>query len=96
MVFFELSLIFEILFQEPGRAEADFGRLNSKTVVRNIYILFSRSEIPIANENQEIMVIDMVDSSTPLPSWFTEEDLEAYGSLYAKSGFQTALQVPYR
>ncbi|CAA3004570.1 bifunctional epoxide hydrolase 2-like [Olea europaea subsp. europaea] len=79
---------------EPRRAEADFGRLDSKTVVRNIYILFSRSEIPIANENQEIM--DMVDSSTPLPSWFTEEDLEAYGSLYAKSGFQTALQVPYR
>lgn len=51
---------------EPGRAEADFGRLDSKRVVRNIYILFSRSEIPIANENQEIM--DMVDSSTPLPS----------------------------
>lgn len=40
--------------------------------------------------------MDMVDSSTPLPSWFTEEDLEAYGSLYEKSGFQNALQVPYR
>ncbi|KAL8467961.1 hypothetical protein ACS0TY_031273 [Phlomoides rotata] len=80
--------------KKPGRAEADFGRLDTKTVVRNIYILFSRSEIPIAHESQEIM--DMVDSSTPLPPWFTDEDLENYGSLYQKSGFQTALKVPYR
>lgn len=38
----------------------------------------------------------MVDPSTPLPHWFTEEDLQVYGSLYEKSGFQTALKVPYR
>ena len=38
----------------------------------------------------------MVDPSTPLPPWFTEEDLTAYGALYEKSGFRTALQVPYR
>ncbi|KAJ9690404.1 hypothetical protein PVL29_012852 [Vitis rotundifolia] len=81
-------------WREPGRAEADFGRLDAKTVVRNIYILFSKSEIPIAAENQEIM--DMVDPSTPLPPWFTEEDLTNYGALYEKSGFRTALQVPYR
>ncbi|XP_057950239.1 uncharacterized protein LOC131145151 [Malania oleifera] len=81
-------------WQEPGRAEADFGRLDAKTIVRNIYILFSKSEIPIAAENQEIM--DLVDPSTPLPPWFTEEDLATYGALYEKSGFQTALQVPYR
>ncbi|KAI3710295.1 hypothetical protein L2E82_40073 [Cichorium intybus] len=81
-------------WQEPGRAEADFGRFDAKTVVKNIYILFSKSEIPIAPENQEIM--DLVDPSTPLPSWFTEEDLSTYGALYEKSGFQTALQVPYR
>ncbi|KAI3800376.1 hypothetical protein L1987_28466 [Smallanthus sonchifolius] len=81
-------------WQEPGRAEADFGRFDAKTVVRNIYIMFSRSEIPIAGENQEIM--ELVDPSTPLPSWFTEDDLAAYGELYHKSGFQTPLQVPYR
>nr|XP_043621630.1 epoxide hydrolase A-like [Erigeron canadensis] len=81
-------------WQEPGRAEADFGRFDAKTVVRNIYILFSKSEIPIAPENQEIM--DLVEPSTPLPSWFTEEDLAVYGALYDKSGFQTPLQVPYR
>ncbi|KAJ8549591.1 hypothetical protein K7X08_033298 [Anisodus acutangulus] len=75
-------------------AEADFVRLDAKTVVRNVYVLFSRSEIPIANENQEIM--DIVQPSTLLPPWFSEEDLAAYGALYEKSGFQTALQVPYR
>ncbi|XP_076948803.1 epoxide hydrolase 2-like isoform X3 [Bidens hawaiensis] len=81
-------------WREAGRAEADFGRLDAKTVVRNIYILFSRNEIPIANENQEIM--DIVDESTPLPPWFTEEDLSTYGSLYEKSGFLNPLKVPYR
>ncbi|XP_059295104.1 uncharacterized protein LOC132048212 [Lycium ferocissimum] len=81
-------------WQEPGKAEADFGRLDFKTVLRNIYILFSRNDIPIAAPNQEIM--DLVDSSTPLPPWFSDEDLSAYGALYEKSGFRTALQVPYR
>ncbi|XP_059301353.1 uncharacterized protein LOC132053376 [Lycium ferocissimum] len=81
-------------WQEPGRAEADFGRFDTKTVVKNIYILFSGSELPIAKDDEEIM--DLVDPSTPLPAWFTEEDLANYASLYEKSGFQTALQVPYR
>ncbi|KAL0353130.1 UNVERIFIED_CONTAM: Bifunctional epoxide hydrolase 2 [Sesamum angustifolium] len=81
-------------WQEPGRAEADFGRLDAKTVVRNVYIMFSKSEVPTAHENQEIM--DLVEPSAPLPPWFTEEDLAVYGALYEKSGFRTALQVPYR
>ncbi|KAL2336569.1 hypothetical protein Fmac_011015 [Flemingia macrophylla] len=81
-------------WKEPGRAKADFGRFDVNTVVRNIYILFSRSEIPIANENQETM--DLVEPDTPIPSWFTEEDLATYGALYKKSGFQPALQIPYR
>ncbi|XP_011096255.1 uncharacterized protein LOC105175500 [Sesamum indicum] len=81
-------------WKEPGRAEADFGRLDAKTVVRNVYIMFSKSEVPTAHENQEIM--DLVEPSAPLPPWFTEEDLAVYGALYEKSGFRTALQVPYR
>ncbi|XP_077223705.1 epoxide hydrolase 3-like [Tasmannia lanceolata] len=81
-------------WQEPGRAEADFGRFNIKTVVRNIYILFSGSELPVAGKDEEIM--DLVDPSTPLPSWFTDEDLTAYATLYEKSGFRLPLQVPYR
>ncbi|XP_023544288.1 uncharacterized protein LOC111803907 [Cucurbita pepo subsp. pepo] len=86
--------VYTLRWREPGRAEADFGRFDAKTVVRNVYILFSKSEMPIAQENQEIM--DLVDPSTPLPPWFTEEDLATYGALYEKSGFDTALKVPYR
>ncbi|CAA0825258.1 alpha/beta-Hydrolases superfamily protein, partial [Striga hermonthica] len=77
----------------PGRAEADFERYDAKTIVRNVYIMFSKSDIPIAQENQEIM--DLVEPNTRLPCWFTEEDLATYGALYDKSGFRTALQVPY-
>ncbi|KAF9609299.1 hypothetical protein IFM89_015544, partial [Coptis chinensis] len=75
-------------WEEPERAEADFGRLDVKTVVRNIYILFSEVNFR-HEEDQEIM--DLVDPSTPLPSWFTEEDLANYATLYEKSGFCTAL-----
>ncbi|KAK3018865.1 hypothetical protein RJ639_004430 [Escallonia herrerae] len=89
----ESSLI-ATMQRKPGQAEADFGRLDAKTVVRNIYILFSGSELPITGENQEIMYL--VEPATPLPPWFTEEDLATYGALYEKSGFRTALKVPYR
>ncbi|KAE8698460.1 Detected protein of confused Function [Hibiscus syriacus] len=79
----------------PGRAEADFGRFDTKTVVRKIYTMFYRSEPPVAaSDNQEIM--DLVDSFTPLPPWMSEEDIAEYGSLYEKSTFSTALQAPYR
>ncbi|KAM0844404.1 hypothetical protein ACQ4PT_057078 [Festuca glaucescens] len=81
-------------WREPGRAEADFGRYDVRRVVRTIYILFSRSEVPVADEGQEIM--DLADLSTPLPLWFTEEDLDAYAALYEKSGFRYPLQIPYR
>ncbi|XP_050204546.1 uncharacterized protein LOC126654656 [Mercurialis annua] len=81
-------------WQEPGRAEADFGRLDVKTVIKNIYILFSGIEPPTAKDDQEIM--DIVDPSTPLPPWFSEEDLSVYASLYEKSGFRLPLRIPYR
>ncbi|KAJ1434562.1 Epoxide hydrolase-like [Sesbania bispinosa] len=81
-------------WQEPGRAEADFGRFDVKSVIRNIYILFSGSEVPVAGDDQEIM--DLFNPSTPLPPWFSEENLATYASLYEKSGFRFALQVPYR
>ncbi|KAL6897954.1 hypothetical protein ACP4OV_006913 [Aristida adscensionis] len=81
-------------WREPGRAEADFGRFNVRRIMRTIYILLSKSEVPVANQGEEIM--DLVDESTPMPHWITEEDLTYYTSLYEKSGFITTLHVPYR
>jgi hypothetical protein len=40
--------------------------------------------------------MDLADLSTPLPEWFTEEDLDTYAKLYEKSGFRYPLQMPYR
>ncbi|KAH6780597.1 hypothetical protein C2S52_011834 [Perilla frutescens var. hirtella] len=81
-------------FREPGRAEQDFARFDVKTVIKKIYIMFTASELQVASEDQEIL--DLVDESAPLPAWFTPDDLQTYADLYDKSGFQTALQVPYR
>lgn len=50
--------------------------------------------MPVAGDDQEIM--DLFSPSIPLPPWFSEEDLATYASLYEKSGFRFALQVPYR
>ncbi|KAJ0974426.1 hypothetical protein J5N97_016391 [Dioscorea zingiberensis] len=81
-------------WQEPGRAEKDFGRFEVKRVVRNIYILFCGNELQVAEEDQEIM--DLVEPSTLLPPWLTEDDLAAYAALYENSGFSYPLQMPYR
>ncbi|CAN6333785.1 unnamed protein product [Urochloa humidicola] len=81
-------------WREPGRAESDFGRFGVRRIIRTIYILFSRSEIPFAKQEHEIM--DLADDSTPMPNWLREEDLSAYTNLYEKSGFITALQIPNR
>lgn len=81
-------------WKEPGRAEADFSRFDVKTVWRNIYILFSRNEIPIADKDKEIM--DLVDPSTPLPSWLSSEDLAIYAKAYEKSGFDSPMRAPYK
>ncbi|KAF6146909.1 hypothetical protein GIB67_037475 [Kingdonia uniflora] len=37
--------------------------------------------------------MDLVDPSTPLPYWFSEEDLTNYARLYEKSGFRTPLAL---
>lgn len=78
----------------PGRAEADFGRFDVKTVIRRIYTHFSESELQVAADDQE--TLDLVEPSTSLPPWFTEEDLSVCASLYEKSGFRTALAMPCR
>lgn len=84
---------YPLRWRQPGRAEADFGRYGIRRVVRTIYVLFSGSEVPVAKEGQETM--DLADDSTPLPEWFTEEDLDEYASLYEKSGFEYPIRMPY-
>ncbi|WOL00037.1 epoxide hydrolase 2 [Canna indica] len=72
---YAIDIVNDAMFHEPGRAEMDFGRMDVKRVIRTIYIPFSGSDVPVAEEGQEVM--DLADLSTPLPRWFTEEDLDA-------------------
>ncbi|PON43665.1 Alpha/Beta hydrolase fold containing protein [Parasponia andersonii] len=89
-----VGLLDSLAINKGERKQILGGRFDAKTVIRDIYTLFWRSEVPVAGENQEIM--DLFDPSTPLPPWFSEQDLSAYASLYEKSGFRYGLQVPYR
>ncbi|KAJ1294974.1 hypothetical protein BS78_01G187800 [Paspalum vaginatum] len=71
-------------WREPRRAEADFSRYDVRRVLRTIYVLFAGAEIPVAKEGQDIM--HLADLSTPLPEWFTEEDLDGNGGTKGASG----------
>lgn len=84
---------YPLRWRQPGRAEADFGRYDIRRVVRTIYVLFSGSEVPVAEQGQETM--DLADGSAPLPEWFTEEDLDQYAALYENSGFGYPIRMPY-
>ncbi|XP_059063572.1 uncharacterized protein LOC131051226 isoform X1 [Cryptomeria japonica] len=79
--------------KEHGRALSEFGRFDAETMVKNIYTIFSGIELAVAEEGKEIM--DLYNSATPLPSWFTEDDHNTYSILYEKSGFSFPTQVPY-
>ncbi|EFJ24944.1 hypothetical protein SELMODRAFT_100032 [Selaginella moellendorffii] len=81
-------------FGVPGRAEKDFARFDTATVLKNIYTLFCRSELQIAGPDEEIM--DLVTTSDPIPSWLTEEFIKVQSELYDKSGFECPLRFTYR
>nr|CAB3465791.1 unnamed protein product [Digitaria exilis] len=55
-------------------------------------ISFSPGPWSRSKEGQEIMDL-VTDESTPLPEWFTEEDLDVYFSLYEKSGLRYPLKM---
>lgn len=40
--------------------------------------------------------MDLVAPSAQLPEWLTDEDLQVYADLYARSGFAAPMQIPYR
>lgn len=81
-------------WKDSRKTGEGFSRFDIKTVWKNIYILFSRSEIPTADEGKEIM--DLVDPFTPLQPWLSNEDFTTYATSYGKSGWDSPMQVPYR
>lgn len=88
-----LGFVEHVRTQQPGRADADFGRFDVRTVFTSIYKLFCKSDIPVATESQEIL--DLVHPAEPLPSFLSKEDVEVFVEHYEKSGFSNPVRASY-
>ncbi|KAK0605465.1 hypothetical protein LWI29_027168 [Acer saccharum] len=71
-------------FQEPGRAERAFARYDYLTVMKK-FLLITKTDILIAPLGMEL--IDYLETSSLLPPWITEEELQVYADKFQESGF---------
>ncbi|MEK6211381.1 MAG: alpha/beta hydrolase [Pseudomonadota bacterium] len=84
---------YQLYFQEPGRAEAEF-EADIRTALRKIYYSGSggaprgmfRTDKPA-----DARMLDDLPDPPVLPAWLTEEDLDYYVSQFEKSGFRGPL-----
>lgn len=75
-------------FQKPGEIEAEIARLGSKEVLKRI--LTDRKPGPPCLPKENPFGIKAIPPS-PLPSWFSEEDLNYYARKYDEKGFTGGL-----
>lgn len=84
---------YQLYFQEPGRAEAEF-EADVRTALRKIYYagsgdapkgIFRKDKPPAAR-----MLDDLPDPEA-LPPWLTERDLDYYVAQFERSGFRGGL-----
>ncbi|KAJ7531002.1 hypothetical protein O6H91_14G028100 [Diphasiastrum complanatum] len=73
--------------QEPGRAEAEFARLDVKTVIKKFFVFFSKNNLA-AKEDQDIL--DVVEEPKIL-TWISDDELNHYAIQFQKSGFTGGL-----
>lgn len=71
-------------FQEPGRAEKAFARYEILTVIKK-FLLITTDDLLIAPPGKE--TIDVLETPSELPSWITEEELQAYADKFQQTGF---------
>ena len=72
------------LFQNPGEIEEEMAVVGAKEVVRGI-LTTRKTGPPIFPKGQAFQV--RPGSSTPLPSWLSEEDLSYFASKFESKGF---------
>ncbi|XP_034706620.1 epoxide hydrolase A isoform X1 [Vitis riparia] len=75
-------------FQKPGEIEAEIAHLGSKEVLKRI--LTDRKPGPPCLPKENPFGIKAIPPS-PLPSWFSEEDLNYYARKYDEKGFTGGL-----
>ncbi|XP_038905063.1 epoxide hydrolase A-like [Benincasa hispida] len=70
-------------FQEPGFAEADFGSVDTATMLKK-FLAMRDPEPPMITKEKGFSALETPD---PLPAWLTEEDIDYYASKFTQTGF---------
>ena len=90
----ENAVFYQLYFQTPGVAEADFAR-DVRHTIRSILYSASGDAPPAAGPvgmvpRQGGLLAKMIDPAT-LPAWLTEADVDFYVSEFARTGFAGGL-----
>jgi pimeloyl-ACP methyl ester carboxylesterase len=84
---------YQIYFQEPGVAEAEF-EADLRTALRKTYYQASgdcRKSGPLPPKPADAKYLDGLPDPNPFPDWLTEADLDYYVEQFTQSGFRGPL-----
>jgi pimeloyl-ACP methyl ester carboxylesterase len=84
---------YQIYFQEPGVAEAEF-EADVRASLRKIYYRSSGEGMkaaPASNKPPDAKFLDGLADPDPLPDWLTPDDLDYYVGEFERSGFRGPL-----
>ena len=94
------AVFYELYFQTPGVAEAEFER-DIRLTICNLLYLFSRDAPPPEVSESNGQSVGMVPwkggfltkmaNPVPIPSWLTETDIDFYTSEFTRTGFRGGL-----
>ncbi|KAA0044387.1 hypothetical protein IC582_017486 [Cucumis melo] len=71
-------------FQEAGVAEADFGRVDTATMMKK-FMGMRDPEAPLIFTKEK--GFSSMETPDPLPCWLTEEDIDFFATKFSKTGF---------
>src|SRR5205085_2838493 len=89
------SFFYQMFFQQPGLAEAEFERDVRTTMRRFLYGL--SGDAPPAERwypvlsSQPAEILNSAGNPATLPSWISEADLDVYAAEFARTGFRGGL-----
>ncbi|KAJ8500566.1 hypothetical protein OPV22_011118 [Ensete ventricosum] len=75
-------------FQEPGRTEAEFGRVGTSLIIKKFLTYHDPGPVIVPKEKG---FADAPNKENALPSWLSEEDLNYFAGKFEKSGFTGGL-----
>ncbi|KAM7252547.1 hypothetical protein ACFE04_024430 [Oxalis oulophora] len=90
MYTFFSSLTVVFVKREPGKAERSFARYDYLTVIKK-FMRITLTDNLIASPGKDI--IDCMETSSVLPPWISEEELQVYADKYRETGFSGGLNL---